>query len=60
MSLIENICFREQIERQKILDASGVIIFTKLEEFSKDVADLVEDKIQGRGFANAVISSWVM
>jgi hypothetical protein len=31
-----------------------------LEEFSEDVADLVEDKIQWRGFDKAVISTWVM
>jgi hypothetical protein len=37
-----------------------MIISMYLEEFSEDVADLVEDKIQWPGFDNAVISNWVM
>jgi hypothetical protein len=42
------------------LDVSGMIISMNLEEFSKYVADLVEDKIQWRVFARAVISTWVV
>jgi len=37
-----------------------MIISIHLEEFSKDVVDVVEDKIQWRGFDKAVISTWVM